>query len=582
MCEMVNHPSSIIHHSQGVALLMVLLIVVAITILATGFLARTDVELACGDNMLLRVQMDQLAQSGLEHARGLVLHPQDVPSDFWTNGATNQQLVAASRDYYNVQAARDTNQPADYCTYDITCEAYRLSGVEKTGRSCLAAKLRLDPCIGLWANGDIGFRRSWILYGDMRSGGNVVSLAATRSIDGDVFSSGLNGSIVGQHSDANQLSLAWPPVKSTYANPDYVNGVVSGTLSGETCQPAIWRSAGDLVLAGNVTVGGMLLVEGNLTIRGSANKISAAKNLPALYVSGNLVIETVDDLRIEGLVVVDHDVRVSAAASNIAIVGAMCVGGALVETTADVSGNGHTGLVRGNPAWTGGKLGGALQLGGAGDYIDCGTHPAFDIASQITVSAWVNTQDAGDDRPHPYVTKGDHTYALRHRHGSGDLSDSIEFCIYDVTWQSARFPVNASFNGAWHHVAGTYDGNSVALYVDGELKATTSHAGLIAIHPELPLYLGADAEWPDRAYQGAADDVRIYNCALSQAAINNVKTGASAASGLVARWTLDEPGSAVTITVDPMRAAIVTWESGVPKCWSPAAGGFYRSIRRQQ
>ena len=64
---------------------MVLLIVVAITILATGFLAGADTELACGANTLLRMQMDQLAQSGLEHARGLVLHPQDVPADFWSH-----------------------------------------------------------------------------------------------------------------------------------------------------------------------------------------------------------------------------------------------------------------------------------------------------------------------------------------------------------------------------------------------------------------------------------------------------------------------------------------------------------------
>ena len=63
--------------------------------------------------------------------------------------------------------------------------------------------------------------------------------------------------------------------------------------------------------------------------------------------------------------------------------------------------------------------------------------------------------------------------------------------------------------------------------------------------------------------------------------INNVIAGAPVVAGLVARWTLDEPGSGVTITVDPMRAAIVAWEAGVPKCWSPAAGGFYRSIRRQ-
>jgi len=581
MREILHHRSSSLHHRRGVALLMVLMIVLAITILATGFLAGTDTELACGANTLLRMQMDQLAESGLEHARGLVLHPQDVPADFWTSGAVAQQLAADSRDYYDVRTARDANQPTDYCTYDITCEAYRLVGSEKTGQSRLAATLRLDPCIGLWSNGNLDFRNGWSLYGDLRTGGKIVSLAAQQSIDGDAFAGSLEGSIVGQLSDANQLSLAWPPVTLTYTNPEYANGAVSGTLSGVTYPPAIWRSAGDLVLDGNVTINGMLLVGGNLTIRGNANRIVAARKLPALYVRGNLTIEKVDGLQIEGLAVVDHDLQINAAASHVAVVGALFVGGTLVETTADVSGHGHTGLIRGNPAWTGGKLGGALQLDGVGDYIDCGTNPAFDISNWITVAAWVNPKDAGDGKYHPYVTKGDHAYSLQHRHLAGDLSDSIEFFIYDSTWQSARFVVDASFNGEWHHVAGTYDGNDINLYVDGALKTTTPHAGAIALRPLYPLYIGADSEWPDRTYQGSIDDVRLYNSHLSGAEISDVMAGAPVISGLVARWTLDEPGSSMTITVDPMRAAIVAWEAGVPKGWSPAAGGFYSRIRRQ-
>ncbi len=560
---------------------MVLLIVLAIAILATGFLAGTGTELACGANTLMHVQMDQLAESGLEHARGLVLHPQDVPADFWTHGATDQQLAAESRDFYSVRATRDANQPTDYCTYGITCEAFRLVGTAKTGRSRLAATLRLDPCIGLWSNGNLDFRQTWLLYGDLRSGGKVASLAAASSLDGDAFTDSLQGTIVGQVSDANQLSLAWPPVALTYMNPEYANGIVAGTLSNTTRAPAIWRAAGNLVLAGDVTLQGMLLVGGNLTIRGNGNRIVAAPKLPALYVNGTLTIENVDGLEIEGLAVVSQDVRISAAACNVAVVGALFVGGTLVETTGDVSGNGHTGLIRGNPAWTGGTLAGALQLDGGDDCVDCGTSPAFDIAGAVTVAAWVNPRDAGDNQHHPYVTKGDHTYALRHRYTAGDPSSTVEFFIYDGTRQSARVPVPAGFNDAWHHLAGTYDGVNVKLYIDGTPVATTPHAGVIALRPELPLCIGANCEWPDRFYQGGIDDVRLYNCALDETAINKIRIAAPIAANPVARWTLDGPGSGLTITVDPMRAAIVAWEAGIPKCWGPAAGGFYRSLRRQ-
>jgi hypothetical protein len=53
--------------------------------------------------------------------------------------------------------------------------------------------------------------------------------------------------------------------------------------------------------------------------------------------------------------------------------------------------------------------------------------------------------------------------------------------------------------------------------------------------------------------------------------------------GLFLGGTLDPSGlgASVTIVADPLKAAIVAWNMGVPTCWSPAAGSFYKSIRRQ-
>ena len=122
----------------------------------------------------------------------------------------------------------------------------------------------------------------------------------------------MTGTVAGQHKAVADLSLAWPPVTSTYASPDYESYPVSpGTLTNTdpTYQLArVWRCAGDLILGNNVTIQGMLLVDGNLTIQGNTNLLTAAKNLPALYVSGDLVIEEVDNLK-------SRDWRLSTAAS---------------------------------------------------------------------------------------------------------------------------------------------------------------------------------------------------------------------------------------------------------------------------
>ncbi len=331
MRAIIHYQPSSIPRRRGVALLMVLLIVLAITILATGFLARADTELACGTNVLLRLQMDQLAESGLEHARGLVLHPQDVPAAFWADGVAGQQLVATSRDYYDLRVSWDPNRTTDRCTYDITSESYRLVDGQRTAQGRLAATLRLDPCIALEVVANTSLWSGVNVYGDVYARNNLINNGA---IAGDIFAVSLagTGTQTGQL-NPQTLSLAWPPVTAAYVNPLYPTcTLVDANLpAGLRAPNSIWRRVGDLNISGTANIKGMLLVSGNLTIAASASasQIIAAPNLPALYVGGNLTIENLNTLQIEGLVVVDHDVQISATAANIRVTGGLFVGGTL-------------------------------------------------------------------------------------------------------------------------------------------------------------------------------------------------------------------------------------------------------------
>ncbi|MFZ0033784.1 MAG: LamG domain-containing protein, partial [Sedimentisphaerales bacterium] len=76
----------------------------------------------------------------------------------------------------------------------------------------------------------------------------------------------------------------------------------------------------------------------------------------------------------------------------------------------------------------------------------------------------------------------------------------------------------------WHHVAGTYDGNEVKLYIDGVLKATTAHSGTIGTNT-YNVNIGTNSQYPERLYNGLIDDVRIYDKALSQAEIASIMAG---------------------------------------------------------
>ncbi len=59
-------------------------------------------------------------------------------------------------------------------------------------------------------------------------------------------------------------------------------------------------------------------------------------------------------------------------------------------TAIDSSGNGNNGVLTGNPQWAVGKLGGALDFDGNGDYVDCGNAQIFSITDAFTLTVWVN------------------------------------------------------------------------------------------------------------------------------------------------------------------------------------------------
>jgi type II secretory pathway component PulK len=136
--------------NRGMAMLMVLFIVMAIAVISSGFIARSDAELASGRNYCLRNEVDYLAWSGLEHARALVASPENTDVlDTWSQ--TELQLEPGSRNYYDLTlhsrvetAAADPNDVSTY-TYTVQSAAYRKSGSEVLARSLLTGTLFYDP-----------------------------------------------------------------------------------------------------------------------------------------------------------------------------------------------------------------------------------------------------------------------------------------------------------------------------------------------------------------------------------------------------------------------------------------------------
>ena len=180
------------------------------------------------------------------------------------------------------------------------------------------------------------------------------------------------------------------------------------------------------------------------------------------------------------------------------------------------------GATLGDPSWTDGVLGGALQFDGDGDYIDLSNHTDFDLTGQITVSAWIKV-DAFDKDWQTIIAKGDSSWRLQRNRGN----DALEFSCTGLPVPGSNYgsiygKTNVN-DGQWHHALGTYDGSRISLYVDGRQDVSADVKGSIKTNDQ-SVYIGENAEKPGRFWNGLIDDVRIYSYALSA---DEVKTLAS-------------------------------------------------------
>ena len=187
-------------------------------------------------------------------------------------------------------------------------------------------------------------------------------------------------------------------------------------------------------------------------------------------------------------------------------------------TATDSSGNGNNGTLQGSPVWRpqGGKIGGAIELSGKGDYVKIANESAFDITDQITISACVNIASVPQEWI-GIVTKGDTAWRL-----STDFANNVfHFGVTGNDYLNGRTSVSS---GQWHHILCVYDGRKMSTYVDGKPDATRPYEGDIGTN-DFPVCIGGNAELPGRCWHGLIDDVRVYNYALPRKDIEAIYQG---------------------------------------------------------
>ncbi|MCF7793853.1 MAG: Ig-like domain-containing protein [Candidatus Cloacimonetes bacterium] len=157
--------------------------------------------------------------------------------------------------------------------------------------------------------------------------------------------------------------------------------------------------------------------------------------------------------------------------------------------------------------------GNCLEFDGVDDYVSIPGDAALDN-SQFTVEFWIQLNNPGEWQG--IIDKGRNTnsdwFFLT---GNTGNTEGVIFGVGDGT---ATEDVQYSWNDTeWHHVAGTYDGSVLKLYVDGELKG--SDAKTIS-NTTNNITMGArrDQSWFS---SGNLDEIRIWNSVRTQAEISD-------------------------------------------------------------
>jgi len=162
--------------------------------------------------------------------------------------------------------------------------------------------------------------------------------------------------------------------------------------------------------------------------------------------------------------------------------------------------------------WVSAQLGGALDFDGVNDYVEVSDSASLDITGQIAVVAWIKRDVTGVR--HDIVAKHTGTTPYYGFHLTIGPANNVGLGLtISNSWEQSTAGYIGS--GAWHHIAGTYDGTEMRTYIDGELVGSNTVVGSIATNGR-NLYIGrTDPTHGGNFVDGMIDDVRIYNRALS-------------------------------------------------------------------
>ncbi len=181
------------------------------------------------------------------------------------------------------------------------------------------------------------------------------------------------------------------------------------------------------------------------------------------------------------------------------------------NSAADSAG-GNTGTISGASWNSSGRFSTALTFDGINDFINVSDSSSLNLTTAYAIEAWININSLLSSS----ILDKDNGYAIT-LSSSGILSVWHNGTIINST---SALSVNA-----WYHIAATYNGNAIKLYINGAENASSTGTISGLSQTARNLYIGANNSANTVAantfFNGTIDEVRISNVTRNFTAILN-------------------------------------------------------------
>ncbi len=196
-------------------------------------------------------------------------------------------------------------------------------------------------------------------------------------------------------------------------------------------------------------------------------------------------------------------------------------------TAQDIRGKNH-GVLRGGAYYSAGYVDDVPAFGfdGSDDFVEAANSPSLNPAQALTLNAWVwaealpaNYTDILSKDPED--TEAPREYILNLAKTGSQVHFRAHVTTNGIlTYVDGATPVAEH---TWYHVAMTYDGTALKLYVNGSQDASIPATGTISANTQ-PFRIGGGAP-PDHAqyfFNGLVDEVQLHNRALPASVIQEI------------------------------------------------------------